>query len=94
MNSKLVYITILSILLLSGCVKDKLDFDMIDDLQYSPEVEVPLVSATLTLGDLVARDSSNTLVSDPNNLVRIRFEEEELFRFKTQDFVNIPIRTR
>ncbi|MDZ7846640.1 MAG: hypothetical protein U5L96_07655 [Owenweeksia sp.] len=90
MNSKLVYITILSILLLSGCVKDKLDFDMIDDLQYSPEVEVPLVSATLTLGDLVARDSSNTLVSDPNNLVRIRFEEEELFRFKTQDFVNIP----
>ena len=78
------------LLLVSACMRDKLDFKMVDDLRFNPDIEAPLVKARLSLNDLVEKDSSNTFVVNPDNSLRIRYYQEDLVSFQPFDFVDIP----
>ena len=71
-----------------SCSKDKLDFDMAKDIRFQPEIEAPLINATLSLADLEERDSN--LVVDPDNALRIKYFEDSLFFLSASEFVNIP----
>ncbi len=88
MNNKKL-IPALAVLVLLACKRDKLDFGMIDDLAFKPEMEVPLVNARLTLNDIVKQDSG-TFVVNPDNSIRIKYRQDNLFSFKALDFVKIP----
>lgn len=71
-----------------GCSKDKLDFDMLDDLQFGPDMKIPLVNAHLDLNDLEKEDSLLTV--DPDNGLRIIYREDSLFEFGALEFVDLP----
>ncbi len=85
---KAVILSFLFVAIIS-CSRDKIDFDMIDDLTVSPGLQVPVARATLTLNDLVVEDSNLTV--DPDNALRIIFREDSLFSFSATDFVDIPV---
>lgn len=87
MKQKLALLAIPAMALLS-CSKDKLDFDMVDDIKWKPNVEAPLVVARLSLEDLDEKDSN--LVADSDNALRVRFRKDSLFYFSALDFVKIP----
>ncbi len=78
------------VILVSSCYKDKLDPGMLEDLRFSPELEVPLVNARLSLEDIVANDTSGIFQVDPDNFITIKFKEEGLFEFSPDAFVDIP----
>lgn len=87
MKQKLALLAIPAIAILS-CSKDKIDFDMVDDIKWRPNVEAPLVVARLSLEDLDEKDSN--LVADADNALRIRYRKDSLFYFSALDFVKIP----
>lgn len=76
--------------LVSSCYKDKLDPDMLNDLRFEPELEVPLVRARLSLEDIVAKDTSGILQVDGNNFITIKYKQEGLFEFSPNDLLEIP----
>ena len=78
----------LSVFTVISCSRDKLDFDMTDDLRFTPEVEVPLINAKLSLGDLALKDS--TFKVSPDNRVTIEYFKDSIFSFNAIDFVKIP----
>lgn len=71
-----------------SCKRDKIDFDLLDELAFNPQIQVPLVKARLSLEDIVAGDSTITVGSD--NSLSIVYVEDSLFEFAAVDFVNIP----
>lgn len=87
MKQKLALLAI-PVLAFLSCSKDKLDFDMVDDIKWRPNVEAPLVVARLSLEDLDEKDSN--LVADSDNALRIRYRKDSLFFFSALDFVEIP----
>lgn len=82
----------LTILAIAGlalsCSKDNLDFDMVNDIRLQPEVEAPLINASLSLADLEARDTN--IVVDPDNALRIKYNKDSLFYISASQFVEIP----
>lgn len=78
------------IVLISSCSKDQLDPDMLNDLRFEPELEVPLVRASLSLADIVAKDTSGIFQVDPNNFITIKYKQEGLFQFSPNDLLEIP----
>jgi hypothetical protein len=75
--------------LLMGCKRDNIDLDLIDQLSFNPDVQIPLVNAKLSLSDIVQEDS--TLIIDPNDqTIRIVYVEDSLFAFNAIDFIEIP----
>ena len=76
--------------LITSCYKDKIDPDMLNDLRFNPEMEVPLVKATLTMGDIVAKDTSGIFQVDPDDFITIKYKQDNLFEFSPTDFVEIP----
>ncbi len=82
-------LTILAALVIAmSCSKDKLDFDMAKDIRFQPEIEAPLINATLSLEDLEARDTN--IVVDPDNALRIKYTKDSLFYISASEFVKIP----
>ena len=72
---------------LTSCLKE-IDLDNIDDLEYRGQWVLPIINADLTLGDVVAGDS--TFTSDPDGAIRIIFEEDSIFGASIADLVTIP----
>lgn len=87
MKLKLPYLIGL-LIIISGCARDKIDFDLLDDIRLNPQVQIPLLNAKLGLGDMVQEDS--TLTIDPDNGLRIVFRDDSLFGFTALEFVTIP----
>lgn len=83
--------TLVLLIGLASCSKDKLDFDMVNDIRFSPEVEAPLVNAKLSLEDLDERDTN--IVADPDKALRIKYLKDSLFYLSAIDFVEIPEQT-
>lgn len=75
------------VLVLFSCQRDKIDFDLLDDLSFNPQVQVPVIGARLSLNDLLV---DSTITVDPDNALRIVYVEDSLFEFSAIDFVNIP----
>ena len=61
---------------------------MTDDIRLSPNVEIPLLNARLSLENLEEQDTN--LIADSDNALRIRFRHDSLFSFSAIDFVEIP----
>ena len=85
-----ILMLISGVALITSCYKDKIDPDMLNNLRFEPEVEVPLVKATLSLEDIVAKDTSGILQVDENNFITIKYKQDNLFEFAPNDFVEIP----
>ena len=75
--------------LVTSCYKDKIDPDMLNQLQFSPELEIPLVNATLQLADIVEKDTTGIFMVD-NGFITIKYREDNLFELAPNDFVTIP----
>lgn len=86
---KATYLTtsLLSLLLLSGCMPD-VDVDKFSDLNYGGEWGIPLVNASITLSDVLAEDTLFTV--DPDGGLRIIYESDSLIGFSIDDFASIP----
>lgn len=78
---------LLLIPVLISCVKE-LDFNNLDDLEYRGQWVLPIINADLTLGDVVAGDS--TFTADPDGGIRIIFEEDSIFGASIAELVAIP----
>ncbi len=76
------------ILLIASCAKDKLDFDMVDDIRFKPKFEIPIVHAKLSFLDLVRKDSLFTVNDDET--VSIIYQDDDLFSMGADDFVSVP----
>lgn len=85
----IITVMVLSVMITS-CYKDKIDPDMLNDLRFEPELEVPLVNATLSLGDIVEKDTTGIFIVDSNKFITIKYKQEGLFEFTPGDFVEIP----
>ncbi len=75
-------------LVLLSCSQDKIDFDLLDDIRFNPELEAPLVKARLSLADLAIKDS--TFKVGPDNRITIKYYNDSIFAFSAFDFVKIP----
>ena len=74
---KKFYLIILGFIIsLSSCVKDKYDLE-VDNLSISPEVAVPLISASIVVDDFLSNIDSNLLSQN----------EDKLFEFSYSDTV-------
>lgn len=76
---------------LSSCERTEIDFDNFDDLRINSAIQVPLVNATLTLGDLLLEDT--LLTQDADGGLRVIFNQDSIFSLSVIDFVNIPEQT-
>ncbi|MDR9373946.1 MAG: hypothetical protein RI565_03700 [Schleiferiaceae bacterium] len=74
---------------LTSCSKEKLDFDMANDIRLSPGATLPLVNARLTLGDLVQPDDS-LLSVDTSNALRIYYRQDSIFSFALESLLEVP----
>lgn len=79
--------SLLSLVLLAGCVPD-VDVDKFSDLNYGGEWGVPLVNASISLSDVLAEDTLFTI--DPDGGLRIIYESDSLIGFSIDDFASIP----
>ncbi len=84
---KIFYVVLLGLAAM-GCSRDKVDFDLLDDIRVSPGLRVPLVNAHLSLGDLVKEDSLISIGSDKS--ISISYYNDSLFGFNAIEFVEIP----
>lgn len=71
-----------------GCSRDKVDLDMLEDIALSPEVEVPLVNASLALKDVVEEDTIFDV--HPDESISISYRNPELFTIEALDLVSLP----
>jgi hypothetical protein len=74
--------------LILSCAKE-VDFDMVDDINVSPQGTLPLVNARLTLEDL-ASNADTLLTIDPDQALRLYYRQDSLFTFRVSDLVKIP----
>jgi len=72
---------------LQSCL-NKVDVNNVNDLEYRAEWAVPLVQAKLELKDLVANDSN--FVVDPDNGIRIVYQEDSIAGIALADLIEIP----
>lgn len=77
-----------SIPLLWSC-EQNLDFDMIEDLSVSPSLSIPVVDATLTIGDLVTPEDTLLQVGSDDAL-SIYYKQDSIFDFGVADLLEIP----
>lgn len=85
---KKLTILLACLIMVLACKRDEIDFDLADDLRFTPEFEAPVVKATLSLEDLAAKDSNIRINS--SNRISIRYLDDSIFTFDAIDFVNIP----
>lgn len=71
-----------------SCQRDKVDFKLLEEVALSPELEIPLVNASLNLGNVVEDDSNFTI--NPDESISISYHNPNLFSYQAVDLVNIP----
>jgi hypothetical protein len=82
---------ILLLIPLSGCIKSEdFDFSKMEDIEWNPNLAVPLVSSNLTIMDIIKQtgDSSNFVV-DNNNFVTLVYKDR-LFSVRPMESFAIP----
>ncbi len=83
---QLLLITIL-LALCAGCERDALDVDLLDDIELTPTVEVPLVTGYLDFTKVVRNDS--TAVVDPDLFTRVVVRRDNMLQLSLLDFLHI-----
>ncbi|MFP4488347.1 MAG: hypothetical protein ACLFN1_03505 [Bacteroidales bacterium] len=84
MRRKTVFIVLLSFLLLSSCVKETYDMDMLSgEAALNPGLVMSAVKGEVTLSDIV--EPNDTLVFD-NELLKLVFREDSVINFGLDEF--------
>ena len=86
--SLIAFCLLTSMIILQGCVKDKLDLNKLKD-DWNPTFAVPLVNASLSVKDILANAENDLIVVDPTGLVTLVYEGE-LLSYDAKDLVNLP----
>jgi hypothetical protein len=74
---------------LYSCIENELDFDSIKGQPWVSHWAVPLVNSTVDINDFL-NDSSNIIVGEGNEVLRIIHESNELGSILADDIVEIP----
>jgi len=75
-----------------GCSRDELDFDRLDNLNFQPNVQLPVASAKLAIDDLIQTDS--VLVENPDGSLRIVFRQDDIASFGADNLIELPAQDR
>lgn len=76
------------LLLLTGCIKEIYDIDMLsDEMHLTPSIFVPVFKGSATFSDLVREN--DTIVYDENNFVKIMLRQDSIFELGLTDFYNL-----
>lgn len=89
--SNIAFALILLLIPLSGCIKSAdFDFSKMEDIQWNPNLAVPLVSSDLTIMDIIKQsgDSSNFVV-DNSNFVTLVYKDR-LYSVRPMESFLIP----
>ena len=85
--------TLLLIVGLPSCVKDSFNFKKMGTNEWNPEIAVPMVYTTLTLADLLERNTSDVVEVDNDGFITLVYRDalvsktaEELLNFNSQNF--------
>ena len=77
-----------AIIITGGCVKDSYDMNKLSgDIHISPSLVIPGIKGSVTFRDLVK--SSDTVVFDQNNFVRLVFKEDSIINLQLSDFYDL-----
>ncbi len=72
-----------------SCIEKELDFDSIKTQKWNSEWAMPLVNSTLMLEDFL-NDSSGIINEDPDGLITLVYESEELVSVRADEVAEIP----
>jgi hypothetical protein len=85
-SSRLIFIII--VLLTTGCIKETYDMNMLSKKAHlSPTWAVSAIYGDISLSDIV--ESSDTVVFDPDNFVRLIFKKDSVIELKLTDFTSV-----
>jgi hypothetical protein len=83
---RLIFIII--VLLTTGCIKETYDMNMLSKKAHlSPTWAVSAIYGDISLSDIV--ESSDTVVFDPDNFVRLIFKKDSVIELKLTDFTSV-----
>lgn len=77
------------LLTLASCFKDEYNFSDINTDAYSPSFALPLIDATINLGDIMENVDTTQIKADENNLLRITYSDT-LMSYDVAELVEIP----
>jgi hypothetical protein len=84
--SRLIFI--IMVLLTTGCIKETYDMNMLSKKAHlSPTWAVSAIYGDISLSDIV--ESSDTVVFDPDNFVRLIFKKDSVIELKLTDFTSV-----
>lgn len=87
MRKKIEIILFLSLIILSGCVKEEYDLDKLSDrAEISPKFVIPVFRGTVILGDAVK--PSDTVVYDSDKFVRFVYRKDSVINIELDDYFN------
>ncbi|MCG8579433.1 MAG: hypothetical protein MI866_05930 [Bacteroidales bacterium] len=94
---KKIWVSLLSLSLLAGCIGDEFDTDLIvDDVNVTSGVILPLAHTTVTMGDILS-DQTDMIKYEDDNIIFFSEEDSveyvginDFFRFSEASLSNLP----
>lgn len=83
------FIGFAGLLTLASCFKDEYNFNDINTDAYSPSFALPLIDATVNLGEIMENVDTTQIKADENNLLRITYSDT-LMSYDVAELVEIP----
>lgn len=75
---------------LSSCIKDNFDFGKLQAVEWNPNLAVPLVYSSMTIGDMLNKQGSQSLISVDNDNFCSLIYRGNLVSLKASDLIVIP----
>jgi hypothetical protein len=85
-----LFLCLISLLFLVSCLKE-LDFDSITPSEWTSDWAIPLVSTSLSFGDVIK--DTTVIVEDPDGLVTLVYTSRNLFSLTAQNLIEVPDQT-
>jgi hypothetical protein len=79
----------LVLLFISGCVKDSFELDKLKGATYSPSIAAPIVTAELSLKDMIAKNNNDLIQIDNEGFITLVFGDT-LFSSIAEDILVLP----
>ncbi|MCI5055920.1 MAG: hypothetical protein MRY83_07410 [Flavobacteriales bacterium] len=79
-------------LVLNSCVKDNLDFDKLAKTQWNPELAIPLVTAHLSMDDIIKQADTDILSVGADNFITLVYQDQ-LISVSAKDAIQIPVQS-
>jgi hypothetical protein len=98
MKKSLTILWVFALLLfLNGCNLDDINLDknLSDKINMNPEIVAPIAKANVTVWDLMEganKDNEEGMTKDPNGLIKIVYQQKDLFQYKGSDLIKFPVK--